>query len=103
MTRSPVRTAYHMSQDCTMIRRKGACPCGMLLTIIIIIIIIIIRSYTDSNTDSNTESSTDSNTDSNTDNNVNDNEVIYEVALHPCTYREYVVCSGSTGESGRER
>ena len=33
MTCSTVRTAYHVSQDCTMIRLKSACPCGMLLTI----------------------------------------------------------------------
>ena len=72
--------------------------------IIIIIIIIILRSYTDSNTDSNSDSNTDSNTDSKTDNIFNINEDIYEVALHPpCTYWEYVVCSGSTGESERER
>ena len=32
MTCSSVRTAYHVSQDCTMIRLKSACPCGMLLT-----------------------------------------------------------------------
>ena len=32
MTCSTVRTAYHVSQDCTMIRLKSACPCGMLLT-----------------------------------------------------------------------
>ena len=32
MTCSSVRTAYHVSQDCIMIRRKSACPCGMLLT-----------------------------------------------------------------------
>ena len=31
MTCSSVRTAYHVSQDCTMIRRTSACPCGMLL------------------------------------------------------------------------
>ena len=32
MTCPTVRTAYHVSQDCTMIRLKIACPCGMLLT-----------------------------------------------------------------------